>query len=279
MSEKKYLRDLPDSDVIDNMKIDCQDYFELVYMRHRYFRNSTNPEPERLARFEEMLCNISDKFFISNYQVFNEVGFEMEDLRNIARVHTVSFISMGGLAENPDKMEQFLKRHKKKYGQDSEPDDMDIFKYECYNLARFLNQRMQEVARNSKSKNKNIRGTINQEVFFIGSPKRDPSDIDLATYPEVYGYERISKRRFKELVKENDAKGKKRFLAKNNQMIRAVYLTGDHLSARDMSDLGLDPRDNLYYGNPEDNLIQMENEKSSYMIFLNEQYKNLQDKK
>ena len=262
MSEKKYLRDLPDSDVVDNMRIDSQNYFELVYMRHRYFRKSTNPTPERLAQFEEMLCNISDRFFIRNYQLFNEVGFEMEDLRNIARVHTVSFISISGLAENPDLMEKFILKHKKQYGQDSEPDKMDVFKQECYNLNRFLNQRMEEVVRFSKGKNKNIRGTINKQLFFIGNAKNDPSDVDLAKYPEVYGYKRISKKRYKEILKENDIKNNKtKFLYKDNQIVRAVYLTGNHLTAQDIKDLGLDPRDNMYYGNPETNLIIMENEK------------------
>jgi hypothetical protein len=277
MSEKKYLRDLPDSDVVDNMKIDCQDYFELVYIRHRYFRKSTNPEPERLAQFEEMICNISDKFFIRNYQLFNETGFEMEDLRNISRVHTISFITLGGLAENPDKMEKFRERHKKQYGQDSEPDNMDIFRKECYDLARFLNQRMQDIIRNCKSKNNNIRGTSNEQIFFIGNPKRDPSDIDLAKYPDVYGYKRISKKRFKELEKENDAKGKSKFMSKDNQIVRAVYLTGNHLSANDIQDIGLDPRDNLYYGNPEQNLIKMEKENSPYMFFLEKVNEKLQD--
>ena len=45
-------------------------------------------------------------------------------------------------------------------------------------------------------------------------------------------------------------------------MVRAVYLTGNHLTAQDIKDLGLDPRDNMYYGNPETNLIIMENEKT-----------------
>ena len=275
MTKKNYLRDLPDSDVVDSKKIDCQDYFELVYLRHRYFRNSTNPNPERLAEFEEMICNISYRFFSRNYEVFNEVGFEIEDIKNIARIHTVSFISMGGLAENPDKMEQFRIRHKKKYGQNSEPGKMDIFRKECYDLSRFLNQRLQDFARNCKSKNKNIRGTSNEQIYFVGNAKRDPSDIDLAKYPDVYGYKRISKKRYKELQKENNAKDKNKFLIENNQIVRAVYLKGGYLSTFDIEDVGLDPRDNLYYGNPESNLIKMEKEQSPYMEFLNEEYEKL----
>lgn len=277
--EKNYLRDIPDSETVDNMKIDCQDYFELVYIRHRYFRNSTNPKPERLAEFEEMICNISYKFFSKNYQLFNEVGFEIEDIRNIARIHTISFISMGGLIENPDKMKDFTKRHKKKYGKNSEPGKMDIFRKECYDLARFLNQRLQDFVRNCKSKNKNIRGTSNEQIYFIGSAKRNPSDIELAKYPEVYGYEKISKKRYKELQQKNNAKDKMKFMHNNNQIVRAVYLTGEHLSVSDIKDIGLDPRDNLYYGNPENNLIKLENENTPYMIFLNEEYEKLQDKK
>lgn len=266
---KQYLRDLHDSEVVDNMKINCQDYFELVYLRHRYFRRSENPSPDRLKEFEEMLCNIASKFFVNNYQVFNEVGFEMEDLKNIARIHTVSFISMSGLKENPDKMEKFRKRHKKKCGNHSEPGKMDIFKKECYDLARFLNQRMQELAMFSQRKNKNIRGTVNERGFFIGDPKVNPNDIDLISYPETYGYKKISAKKFQDLVKDNDAKNKKSFM-NGNQMVRAVYLTGNALNFEDVQDLDLDPRNSIYYGDPEQNLITLESEKSTYHAFLEE---------
>ena len=278
MSNKKYLRDIPDSDIVDNIKIKCEDYFELVYMRHRYFRKSKNPAPERIAQFEEMLCNISDKFFVRNYKVFNQTGFELEDLRNIARVHVVSFIHMGGLAENPDKMEKFRQRHEKQYGNDSEPDKMDIFRKECYDLNRFLNQRMQDIVRNCKSKNNNIRGTCDRDLYFIGNPMIEPSDIDLAKYPEVYGYKKISKKQFKILQKENDATNKKSFIDKDNMMVRTICLKGKKLSAGDMKDIGLDPRDNLYYGDPEQNLIKMERENSLYMNFLEQLDIKLQKK-
>jgi hypothetical protein len=259
--KKRYLRDLHDSDTVDNMKIDCQDYFELVYLRHRYFRNSTNPEPERLFEFEEMLCNISDKFFVKNYRVFNLVGFEKEDLRNIARVHTVSFISMGGLKENADKMEKFRKRHKDKYGQNSEPGLKDIFRKECYDLARFLNQRMQDIVRNAKTKNNNIRGTAHKDVYLIGNNPQEISDSKLANNPESYGYKKISKKRYKELEKENNAKGKKTFLSKNNETVRAIHIKGKNLSIFDIKNMGLDPRDSMYYEDPESNLIKTEKNK------------------
>lgn len=256
--KEKYLRDIYDSDIVDKIKIDCQDYFELVYMRHRYFRKSKNPDPKRLAQFEEMICNISNSFFYKNYQLFNETGFESEDLRNICRVHAVSFFYLSGLAENPDKMEKFRKRHKNKYGEESEPGKRDIFRKECYDLSRFLKQRMQDFIRNCKSKNNNIRGTSNERKYFIGNKKKNPSDLDLINYPVAYGYTKISKKEFKELQQKNNAQNKNKFLTKDDKMVRAVYLTGEHLSQQDIKDLNLDPRHNLYYSNPEEALINIE---------------------
>jgi len=253
----EFLRQLDDPE-IDKSKISSRDHFELVYIRHRYFRRSENPAPGRLEQFEEMITNISNKIYFRNTIIFKTVGMEKEDLVNIARVHTVSFISMGGLYENPKLMEKFTKDHKKKYGKDSEPSKQDIFRKECYNLSRFLNQRVQEVARFSKVKNANIRGTKNHKKFFVGDPSRSPTDIDLYNYPDVYGYKKITEKRFKEMVKENNVKGKKEFLNQDNEMVRAVYIKGSILTGQDVEDMGIDPRDNSYYRDPEEEMVMRE---------------------
>lgn len=265
---KKLIRELDDSS-IDDIKISSSDHFELVYLRHRYFRRSTNPTAERLAQFEEMIRNISDKIYLRNIEVFKTVGFEMDDLRNIARVHTVSFISMGGLAENPDLMKKFRVQHKKKYGQDSEPDKMDIFRKEAYNLAKFLNQRVQETARFSKTKNENIRGTKNHRRFFVGDAKNNPEDLDLFREPDLYGYRKITEAEYKDFVKNNSSNEKSRFLTKNGEMVRAVYIKGSFLTEGDVEDTEIDPRRNSFYRNPEESLMMKEfvfekNKKSLY---------------
>ena len=126
-----------------------------------------------------MICNISNKIYFRNIETFKTVGMESEDLENIGRVHTVSFISMCGLKENPDKMKDFIKQHKKKYGKSSNPTEKEVFLKECYNLSRFLHQRLQEVAKFSNKKNANIRGTKNLKGFFVGNAKKNPEDINL----------------------------------------------------------------------------------------------------
>lgn len=267
---KKLIRQLDDPE-IDNMKINSRDYFELVYMRHKYFRRTENPAPGRLEQFEEMLVNISNKMYVKNIEVFKTVGFEMEDLQNIARIHTVSFIGMSGVYENPDKMKAFVKLHKNKFGKESEPTKMDIFKHECYNLARFLNQRMQEVARFSKIKNANIRGTRNQKRFYIGTPRNNPDDLELFENPKYYGYERITEKKFNKLLKENNPNDKYAFLTNDNKLVRAVYIRGSVLNSNDVENTHMDPRINHYYKDPEESLIEEE----EYAIAIEKMNKRL----
>lgn len=254
----KLIRPL-DNPELDNIKINSSDHFELVTMRHKYFRASTNPTPERLAKFEEMLCKISNKIYLRNMLIFKTVGFEFEDLRNLARVHTVSFISMSGLAENPKLMAKFREQHKKKYGQDSEPGVKDVFKREAYNLARFLNQRLQETALFSKRKNKNIRGTRPVRKFYIGSSSRNPTDFDLYIDPKTFGFKKITEAEFKRQVKENDAKGKAEFLNKKDELVRAIYLEGSILTSEDVDDTIMDQRTGTeFYRTPEETILLKE---------------------
>lgn len=253
----KFLRNLEDPS-IDLAKIDYRDNFELVYLRHRYFRKSKNPDPKRLMLFEEMICNISDKIYLRQIDIFKTVGIEMEDLRNISRVHTVSFFALSGLQENPDKMRLFVARHKRQMGENSEPSPRDIFLKEAYDLSKFLNQRIQEVAKVCKSKIKNIRGTTSIKGFFVGESNQQPSDVELIEDPVKYGYKKISGTDFKNMLKENNPKNKRNFVNKEGKSVRAVYLQGSILTIEDIQDTYLDYSDSFFYRNPEDNLILKE---------------------
>jgi len=254
---KELIRKLDDPE-LDNIKISSKEHFELVYLRHKYFRKSTNPTKERLAEFEEMICNISDKIYIRNFQIFKTLGMEMDDLRNVGRIHTVSFISMSGIKENPDLFEELRIQHKAKYGNDSEPGDRDVFLKEHYNLSRFLNQRLQEVARFSKNKNENIRGSRNYRRFYIGDPTQNPEDIDLVRGHKDFGYEKITESQYKQIAKENKCKGQIKFSNKDGQTVRAVYIQGSFLTSQDIDESNIDPRRTSFYRSPEESLMLKE---------------------
>lgn len=269
MSKNKYERDLHDSDIVDNMKINSKDFFELVYLRHCYFRKSKNPSPKRLKQFEQTICNISNKFYFKNIKVFEQLGFGLDDIKNISRVHTVSFLSISGFKENPEKISLFIKEHKKKYGQHSEPTKLDFFKKECYNLSRFLRQRLTEVVRFSKLKCKNIRGTADQKAFFKGKTGKDPSDIDLIQNPHAYGFEKIKKIEYEEILKKCNTKNKSKFKDNEGNVIRSVCIKGKVLTKDCIKNTYIDPRCNGNYSSPEDILIDIEENNIKYLEMIN----------
>lgn len=257
----KYIRklDCPELDVKE--KLNSSDYFELVYLRHRYFRQSTNPSPARLAQFENMIVNMANKVYSKNVTVLKTTGMEVEDVQNIGRIHAISFISMGGLQENPDLMKKFIKAHKRLKGKNSDPTDRDIFLRESYNLAAFLRQRLPELVRFCRSKNVNIRGTKPVKCFYVGDPNRSPTDYDLYVSPEVFGYEKIHETEYKKMVKKNGGK-KTGFLNEDGLTVRAVYMEGSYLTPDDIDQSDLDPRRSSFYRSPEDTLSVCEGYKT-----------------
>lgn len=253
----KFLRELDDPE-IDKKKINYRDYFELVIMRHMYFRRSENPAPGRLEQFEEMIVNISNKIYFRNIEIFKTVGMEPEDLHNIARIHTISFISMSGLKENPDKMEKFVEKHKRVFGEDSTPSEQDIFRQECYNLKSFLNQRIQEVAKVSKSKNSNIRGTRSYKRYFIGDSSKNPTDMELIKNSSAYGYKRMKGIDYEKSVKENGSKGKQKYIDKDGNVVRVVYVKGSFLTKEDIDGKDIDITRGSFYRSPEEIFLMKE---------------------
>lgn len=250
-----FLRKLDDPEVDCKKKINSNDYFELVYMRHRYFRKSTNPQPERLREFEEMICNISDKIYYRNIGIFKIVGFDSDDLKNIGRINTVSFISMGGLNENPHLMEKFIADHKYKYGDKSDPSKRDIFLRECYNLAKYLNQRLQEIAKFCEIKSANIIGDKAKRIYLIGGQEKNPSDDSLLMSPEAFGFKKIKIKKFKQMLKDLKPLSKTSFLTPDGQVIRIVHKKPNYLA---IEDFYRNSTDNESYLSAEDLMIKKE---------------------
>lgn len=261
---KGFLRNLEDEELNNKSKIKSSDNFELVYMRHKYFRKSSNPSEERLSQFEEMICNISDKIYYKKVMIFKTTGFEMEDLRSIGRINAVSFISMSGLKENPSLMKKFIKDHKSKFGQDSMPTDRDVFLRECYNLSKYLNQRLYEVVRFCEIKNKNILATRSKTHHFMGPTNTPVKDDVLIRNPEKYGFKKITKKTFNELAEKNGYEKMSTFPIGEDKIVRSVTVR------LDLSSLNNFYSENCYNElslNPEEILLARENEQLSIEKF------------
>jgi hypothetical protein len=239
--------------------------FELVYLRHKYFRKAKTPTTERIQPFDEMVDNIAGSIFTKNIEVFRIFGMELEDIQNIGRCHVVSFIGMQGLYENQAIMDKFILKHKSIYGQDSMPTKHEIFKKEAYDLARFLKQRLQECANFCRNKNRNVIGTKHTQTGYLcitDSPK-EVNDDNLMANPEYFGYKKMTKTALDKEIKANKSRGKSLFKTQDGTLIRVVTQTLRPLNYNDVNGSALDYRDTLTLKDPEELMIMAEEEKFS----------------
>ena len=246
---------------IDTSKsIDYKDDFELVAIRWKYFLKSPNPTTDRLKQLKPMVNKISKENWNKFKNVYSIVGYDLDDITNIALCHAVNFLGNFSIEENNEvKREQFINVYKNRNGEDTYPTDKDFKLKNLYNLSKFLVQRMEEVAKVCYQKNRSIRGT--GETFKIFSSKNpvEVEDRTLIEHKGSYGYKEITKKKYKELKKKNNIKNDENFYD-GKTYIRVVSLAAKNIGTEDFLDSYI--RNNSSYYKAPDELIQMNEEKS-----------------
>lgn len=77
-----------------NMKLHYSDNFELVAMRHRDFRRSPNPTPEKLRSFKPVAEKVAQRFLSLNRDLCLLHGYDHGDLMTYALVWTTNFLGL-----------------------------------------------------------------------------------------------------------------------------------------------------------------------------------------
>jgi len=251
------------SENIDTEKsIDYKDDFELVAIRWKYFLKSPNPTKERLDQLRPIVDKVSKENWNKFKSVYSIVGYDLDDILNIALCHAVNFLGNFSIEENnEDKREKFVQVYKNRNGEETFPTDKDFKLKNLYNFSKFLVQRMEEVAKVCYQKNRNIRGT--GETFKVYSSKA-PTDVDDRTLLESpknsHGYKEMTKKRYKELKKKNAIMNDDSFYD-GKTYIRVVSLAAKKIESEDFIDSYI--RNNSdYYKTPEE-IIQAKEDKSS----------------
>jgi hypothetical protein len=157
------------NDDLNGERATIKDDFELVYLRHRYFKASPNPEPSRYKALEGIAINVAKTVHRRFKEVFSLVGFELEDVQNIARCHLVSYLGLFSSTSTKKKWDKFMERHKDKYGQESEPSSTDLLKQDTAKLSVFIRQRIEECAMFCSHKASNIQGIKKKEFCFLST--------------------------------------------------------------------------------------------------------------
>ncbi len=260
----------------EKRKIHSKDEFELCYLRHQYLRRVTfNPSQAQMAPFMGIVTNLAKHTYFTYKNLFRLVGFDLEDVISIGKVHLVSFLGLYELSQVPKKYYEFVDIHVK--NKLREPTSEDLENKNKANLTGFLKQRMEDVVRVCRQKGRNIKGMATEEFYVFYGAKKPPKDIyKLLEDHEKYGFRKLDLASFKSVSK----RAKKIELEKTDKRTRqkieigkaflfsgyyhiAVPLEKRNLTLEDLSGADLDPYDSIHNKNPEE-LMLMEESTNSF---------------
>lgn len=241
-------------------KIHSKNEFELCYLRHQYFRRAkNNPSQDEMAPFTYIAAHMAKNTYYTYKNLFKMIGFEVEDVVNIAHVHLVSFLGLFSLEKLPQKYDDFALSHKIEKGRG--PNEEDVLQKNKANCTIFIKQRMEDVVRVCRQKARNIKGLPTEEYFFYCGKVRPPIVIkDLVGHHEKYGYRKLDTAVYKSIRKKIRIDDSSVFKFDGNYYV-AVPVEQKNLSVQDFVGAGLDPYDSIHNMSPEQIFFNSEDTK------------------
>lgn len=236
-------------------KIHSRDQFELCYLRHQYLRRvKFNPTATDMAPYTQIVTRQAKNTFYTYENLLKMVGFELDDLIAIARIHLVSFLGLYKLNKVPKKYEEFLDVFHKRNNCEAQPDDIES--KDRANLTIFMKQRMEDVVRVCRQKARNIKGMPVEEFYVFYGAKKPPKDLRLLMEDhEKYGFRKLDMGSFKSIKKKNNIKNNDEAFKFAGYWYIAVPLEKRSLGLLDFTGAGLDPYDSIHNRNPEELLF------------------------
>lgn len=234
----------------DKKKIHTKNEFELCYLRHQYIRKTThNPTPEEMAPYKLIANKFAQKTFYTYINLFHLVGFNREDVENIAQVHLVSFLGLFTLEQSKERMAKFDELIRLKHGR--MPTETEILNKNKASYTDFIKQRMTDLVRVSKQKARNIKGFQTEDyATYVGDTKPPKLLADLMRDHEAFGYRKVDPAVFKSIKKKAGAKTMRQFKFDGRYYV-SIKFSHKNLDVSDFAGADLDPYDNIHYMNPE----------------------------
>lgn len=229
----------------DKKKIHSRNEFELCYLRHQYLRKAkTNPTVDEMKPFVPIAAHMAKNTYYMYKNLFQMVGFEVEDVISIANVHLISFLGLFSLDKIPRRYEDFVTRR-------PDPTQEQVLNKNKADCTLFMKQRMEDVVRVCRQKARNIKGLPTEEYFFYYGKKRPPAVFrDLVENYERYGYKKLDQAVYKS-IKKRIRKEEGPVFRFNDMYYVAVPVEQKHLQIVDFIGAGMDPSDNIHNMNPE----------------------------
>jgi hypothetical protein len=216
-----------------NVSINYKDSFELVLFRWRYLLKSPNPKPADFQKHFPIMNIVSKKMWYKFKYAFTTVGYDYDDVRNLANIYLVGYLGVFSLKKK-ENLAKFVKSFKKKNKR--APNKEEIEKKDANNFVSFLTQRLEEAGKICSQKNRNIRGTDGVYEAFIGDFPIEIPDEVLVSNPGLYGYKKLKKKDLETHAKIAGVEPKGKFRTAENKIIVVVEIGPRPLSVDDMSD-------------------------------------------
>jgi hypothetical protein len=243
----------------ENKKIRCSNEFELCYMRHKYLRRITeNPTEEEMKPYTAIVVKMAKRTYDMYKNLFSVIGFVLDDIINIGKIHLVSFLGLFSLEKMVEKYEEFIEKYNNRNGYP--PSTTDIRDKNKANFTIFLKQRMEDVVRVCRQKARNIKGLPTDEFYVYCGLNEPPKNVkDLLVDNKKYGYKKVDITIFKSIKRKAKIKDKKPFQF-NGLWYICIDLDRKILSLSDFEGAGLNPYDNMHNKNPEEICTLRQNE-------------------
>lgn len=234
----------------DKGKIHSRDEFELCYLRHQYLRKTTsNPTQSEMKPFEAIAVHMARNTFYTYKNLLAIVGFELEDVINVSKIHLVSFLGLFTLDKMPEKYKEFVDNYFINNGQD--PNEHQVLDKNRANCTLFVKQRMEDLIRVCRQKARNIKGLPAEEYYFYYGQSEPPAFLrDLIGSHEQFGYKKLDTAVYKSIRKKVKVEDGPVFKFNGNYYI-AVPTDQKHLQVTDLIGAGMDPYDSLHNMSPE----------------------------
>jgi hypothetical protein len=183
--QQQYKRPLP----AGHDKVTYHDHLELRYLRWDYLVKVANPDEALLQSKDRIVRYAARRAYYKYLHEFSFMSMELEDVENIARVYTVSYLGLYSMEKDQAKQKRFKDTFQEREKREASQEDIE--KKDNYSLIAFLEQRLLECAHVLRQYCKGEAGFTYHCVFYRVSGDCWPTDDELISTPGKYGWERL----------------------------------------------------------------------------------------
>jgi len=261
-------------------KYNYQDHFEMVYLRHEYARRCKEFDGKYVKEFAGVIHTTAKIMYEKLYPNFSKVGFDRDDIVNIASLYVLYYMELYSLRNNAQLRNRYVQKYIKRTG--SSPTEAVIANHDRNNLIGFLRQKILHVSTLCSRKARNITVGKDKKAAFAATEKSIPvSNDSLFKNYKKYGYRKVTQNELKRIKKLTKERNDQVLVDKDGFKVIEVQSLNNGISYQDYDILFNNSNKNIYTENPEEvfSRLQEDSEMEVYREVFNKKNQSYKRKK